>query len=42
MWHLGTWFNDEHISIRFADGFEDLKHLFQPKRFFFMFKMVRS
>ena len=34
MWHLGTWFSGGLGSVRFMVGLDDLKGLFQPKRFY--------
>ena len=33
MWCLGTWFSGGLGSVRFTVGLDDLKGLFQPKRF---------
>ena len=34
MWHLGTWFSGGLGSARVMVGLDDLKGLFQPKRFY--------
>jgi len=34
MWCLGTWFSDGLGSARFVIGLDDLKGLFQHKRFY--------
>jgi len=33
MWHSGTWFSGGLGSVRLTVGLNDLKGLFQPKRF---------
>ena len=33
-WHLGTWFSGGLGSLRLTVGLDDLKALFQPKRFY--------
>ena len=34
MWCLGTWFSGGLGSLRFMVGLNDVKDLFQPKRFY--------
>ena len=34
MWRLGTWFRGGLGSVRLMVGLDDLKGLFQPKRFY--------
>ena len=34
MWHLGTWFSGGLGNVRLTVGLDDLKGLFQSKRFY--------
>ena len=34
MWCLGTWFSGGLGSVRFTVGLDDLKGIFEPKRFY--------